>query len=51
MRLLYTGTLCFLDNNTLVIFCFYGNLLRIFYFIKNTLHFLPIVAPLKLGAF
>jgi hypothetical protein len=28
---------------------FYGDLIRIFYFIKNILQFLPIALPLELG--
>jgi hypothetical protein len=50
MRLLYTSTLCIWDNSILVMLCFYGDLVRIFYFIKNILRFLPIALPLKLGA-
>jgi hypothetical protein len=51
MRLLYTSTLCIWDNSTLVMLYFYGDLMRIFYFIKNMLRFLPIALPLKHGAF
>ena len=50
MRLLYTSTLCNWDNNTLVMLCFYGDLMRIFYFIKNMLQFLSIALPLELEA-
>jgi hypothetical protein len=51
MTLLYTSTLCIWDNSTLIMLCFYGDLMRIFYFIKNILRFLPIALPLKPRAF
>ena len=49
MRSLYTSTLCIWDN-TLVL-CFYGDFMRVLYFIKNVLRFLPIALFLKSGAF
>ena len=48
MRLLYTSTFCFWDNSILVMLCL-GDLMRIFYFIKNMFQFLPIALPLKPG--
>ena len=51
MILLNTSTLCICDNSTLVMLCFYGDLMRIFIFIKNMLQFLLVALPLKLGAF
>jgi hypothetical protein len=51
MRLLYTSKLCIWDNSTLVILCFYGDLMRIFYVIKNMLQFITIALPLELEAF
>jgi hypothetical protein len=51
MRLLYTSTLCIWDNSTLVMLCCYGDLMRIFYFIKNMFQFLPVALPLELGVF
>jgi hypothetical protein len=50
LRLLNTSTLCIWDKSTLVMLCVYGDLMRIFYFIKNILQFLPVTLPLELGA-
>jgi hypothetical protein len=51
MRLLYTSTICIWDSSTLVMLCFYSNLMRnFFYFINNILQFLIVALPLELGA-
>jgi hypothetical protein len=50
MRLLYTNTLYIWDNSTLVMLCFYGDLMEKFYFINNMLQLLSVALPLKLGA-
>ena len=49
MRLLYTSTLCIWDNSTIVLLCFYGDLMKKIYFIKNMLQLLPVTLPLELG--
>jgi hypothetical protein len=51
LKLLNTSSLCVWDKSTLVILCFYGDLMRIIILIKNMLQLLPVALPLELGVF
>jgi hypothetical protein len=48
LKLLNTSSLCRWDKSTLVILCFYGDLMRIIILIKNMLQLLSVALLLKL---
>jgi hypothetical protein len=49
IRLLITSTLCICDKSTLIMLCFYGNLMK--FFTKNMLQFLLVFLLIELEPF